>query len=247
MVDARLLFLGELARRIGDRVDSRRLGLYVYGELRERMAADSFFLAQASRQAEGLHGVLVMDEEVEYPPDSIYIEPYDESITEEPVLFTSEDNRQRWTFGTGRLSAECLTCTMRARGRLVGQISVMSYREHAYSSADVWLLQAVAHQLTVAFDRDLEGQEAAGREDELLGLVESTRLVSTSLEVTAVLQGLATSLAKTVGASAVVISRLDRDDTRLVPCAHAAGPDVSLGATLAPFSPAGHGSLETVL
>ncbi|HEY8286535.1 MAG TPA: GAF domain-containing protein [Chloroflexota bacterium] len=246
-IDTRVSFLGELARRIGDRLDSRELGQYVYGELREFMSADSFFLVQASLQSEGMHGVLVMDEEVEYPADSICIEPYDEGITQEPILFTSEDNRQRWTFGTGRPSASCLTCTMRARGRLVGQISVMSYREHAYSSADVWLLQAVAHQLTTAFDRILEGQEAARREDELRGLVESSRLLSTSLEVTAVLRGLATSLAKTLGASAVVISRLDRDDTRLVPCAHAAAPDVSLGATLAPFSPAGHGSLETVL
>ena len=246
-VDARLFFLGELARRIGDRIDNRQLGLYVYGELRALMPTDSFFLVQASLQSEGMHGVLVMDEGVEYPPDSIYIEPYDEGITDEPVLFTSEDNRQRWTFGTGRPSANCLTCTMRARGRLVGQISVMSYREHVYSSADVWLLQAVARQLSIAFDRVLEGEEAARREDELRGLVESGRLVSTSLEVTAVLRGLATSLAKTLGASAVVISRLDRDDTRLVPWAHAAGANVSLGAALAPFSPAGNGSLETVL
>ncbi|HXT35832.1 MAG TPA: hypothetical protein VN837_09670, partial [Chloroflexota bacterium] len=121
-IDARLIFLGELARRIGDQIDSRQLGLYVYGELRAFMPADSFFLVQASLQSEGMHGVLVMDEEVEYPSDSIYIEPYDEGITEEPILFTSEDNRQRWTFGTGRPSADCLTCTMRARGRLVGQI-----------------------------------------------------------------------------------------------------------------------------
>ncbi|HVA93202.1 MAG TPA: GAF domain-containing protein, partial [Chloroflexota bacterium] len=247
VADTRLSFLGDLARRIGEQRDSRQIGLYVYRQLREHMSTDSFYLAQASLQAEGMHGVLVMDEEVEYPPDSVYIEPYDENITQDPIIFTREHTRHRWTFGTGRPSANCLTCTMRARGRLVGQICVMSYQDNAYSAADMWLLQAVANQLTVAFDRALEGQEAARREEELRGLVESSRLVSTSLEVTAVLRGLATSLAKTLDASAVVISRLDRDDTRLAPCAHVVNPDVNLGAILAPFSPAGHDGLAMVL
>ncbi|MGH2346691.1 MAG: hypothetical protein ACRDG4_15810, partial [Chloroflexota bacterium] len=228
--------LDELAEWIIDQPEPRDLALRVYRRLKEVMSADSFYAAIGSRHAEGLHAVVVMDEDVEYPPASVYIEPYGDNMAQDISFFNREDTRDRWTFGTGRPSASCLTCTMRARGRVVGQVSTMSYRDDAYDAASASLFRAVARLLTVAFDRAIERQEAARREDELIALLESNRLVSASLEATEILRGLATSLAKTLGDGAAIISRLDQDETLLIPGAYAAAPPEEPKPLPAPFT-----------
>jgi signal transduction histidine kinase len=239
--------LNDLAGWIIDQPDPRDLAQIVYGRLKEVMAADSFYVAIGSLHAEGLHAVLVMDEDVEYPPSSIYIEPYDDNLTQDTIFFTREDTRGRWTFGTGRPSASCLTCTMRARGRAVGQISIMSYRDHAYDESAGSLLHAVARLLTIAFDRAIERQEAVRREEELTALLESNRLAGVSLEVTEILRGLATSLAGILSDGVVIVSRLDREETLLVPCAYASTPPTNPTTLPPPFMVAEHAAIEAVL
>ncbi len=239
--------LDDLAGRIIDQSEPRGLALYVYSRLQARMAADSFYVAMASHQAEGLHAVLVLDEDVEYPASSIYIEPYDESLAQEQVYFDRDGTRNRWTFGTGRPSASCLTCTMRARGRVVGQISIMSYYDGAYDDAAAALLRSVARLLTVAFDRILERQEAARREEELVGFWETNHRVNASLEETEFLRGLATSLAKTLQDGAAVISRLNADESLLVPCAFAGAHSGDPERLPPPFATTAHPEIAAVL
>ncbi len=245
--DPTALLLEDLAGRIIDQPEPRELALFVYARLRTRMPADSFYVAMASHQAEGLHAVLVMDEDVEYPSSSIYIEPYDESLAQEQVYFDREGTRNRWTFGTGRSSASCLTCTMRAGGRVVGQISIMSYYDGAYDDAAAGLLRAVSRLLTVAFDRALEGREAARREEELVAFWETNRRANTSIEVAEVLRGLATSLAKTLNDGVAVISRLNLDESLLVPCAFADAHSGDPERLPPPFTIAAHSEVDAVL
>jgi signal transduction histidine kinase len=239
--------LDDLAGRIIDQPEPRDLALFVYSRLRTLMPAESFYVAMASQQAEGLHAVLVMDEDVEYPSSSIYIEPYDESLTQEQVYFDRDATRNRWTFGTGRPSASCLTCTMRARGRVVGQISTMSYYDDAFDAVAGTVLRAVARLLTVAFDRILERQEAARREEELVGFWETNHRVNASLEVAEFLRGLATSLAKTLSDGSVVISRLNTEESLLVPCAFADAHSADPERLPPPFAIAAHPEIEAVL
>jgi len=128
----RLAAFGRIARRVGEQPDLPSLSRFVYGELSELLAVDSFFVARSAVRNDAVQGVLIVDGGVEYP------------LTGQP---------------TGHEARSSITCPIRVNGTVAGQLGVMSNRDDAYGSDDEPFVQVVADQLGVALTREGERDE----------------------------------------------------------------------------------------
>ena len=86
---SRLAAMSSIALRICEHADLHNLCMAIYQQLRGLLPIDSFYVALADRQSEGLHGLLVLDDGHEYPPQSLYV-PADERPIEAGPAFLGQ-------------------------------------------------------------------------------------------------------------------------------------------------------------
>jgi signal transduction histidine kinase len=118
---------------------------------------------------------------------------------------------------------------MRARGKVKGLLSVMSYRPRRFGIEEVALLAAIADQIGVAVDNAglYELEKERGRE--MAALYEITRSINCSLLLEDVLQDIVDSICDILHAHACRIALLEESNQELIVRA-AAGVEADWGA-----------------
>jgi signal transduction histidine kinase len=122
---------------------------------------------------------------------------------------------------------------MRARGRVKGLLSVMSYRPRRFTIEEVALLAAIADQIGVAVDnaRLYELEQERGRE--MAALYEITRSINRTLLLEDVLQDIVASVCSVLDARACYIALLeDEAQGLIVRAAAGVDPDWKTGARM---------------
>lgn len=228
----RLSAMSRIALRICEHPDLYELCMLVYQRIRDLMAVDAFYVALAEKQSEGLHGLLVLHDGREYPPQSLYVPAHERAADPAPVFLSQLQLEQQVALGSGRPPRSGLQCAMRSGGKLLGQVTVLSREPDAYTLDDAQFLQAIVDQLSTAVERDRYQSEAESREAELQTLLDSEHRVHDSMSVDFALRELAHGLLHVSRADGVIVTLWDASTDEGIPAAYAAAPGVTLQGLL---------------
>ncbi len=229
---SRLTALSRIALRICEHPDLHELCRFVYSRVRDQMLVDSFYVALAERESEGLHGLLIIDDGREYPPQSLHVPAHERAAGPAPALLSQLQLEQQVTSGGGKPARSGIKCAMRAGGRPLGQIAVLCREPEAYTLDDAQFLQAVADQLSTAVERDRYQAEAETREAELQRILDSEHRTQDSMSIDFALRELARGLLRVSGADGVIVTLWDDATDEGIPAAYAAAPGVTLQGLL---------------
>jgi signal transduction histidine kinase len=235
--EARLALIGRVAHRISESPAPKELCVFVYNLLSQALPIDSLYVAVAARQSEVLHGMLIMVNGVEYPPESLIIEDQHVVFGHGPVLLADPEDVAWLPFSGNTTVSSAIICAMRFGGRIVGQICVASSAVHTFAEDDLQLVQMVADQVGAAFELDQIRREFEVRESELQAMLDRDRQYSSSLSVDISLRELARALVRVSGADAVIIAVLSQDADAYTPVAYHALAGISLEGLLDPIAP----------
>ncbi len=106
---------------------------------------------------------------------------------------------------------------LRARGRTLGTIAVLSEEPQHFTSLDVQVLSAIAVQVAAAVENARLFEEKERRVGELAALNEISQAISSTLELTWVLKVVAQKTAAICNAERCSILLLDREKKELIP------------------------------
>jgi GAF domain-containing protein len=104
---------------------------------------------------------------------------------------------------------------MRARGRVLGVLSVMNYTPYDFSPHEVTFISAIADQIGVALDNARLFDETRRRMQELTSLRNVSTQVATTLDLWTVLEAIASATMELAGAAAVEIYLYESEGGRL--------------------------------
>ena len=104
---------------------------------------------------------------------------------------------------------------MRARGRVVGVLGVMSYTPYRFSSDEVTFISAIADQIGVAFDNACLFEEARCRVRELTTLQAISTQVASTLDLWTVLETITSSTLELIDASVAAIYLYEPESDKL--------------------------------
>ena len=121
---------------------------------------------------------------------------------------------------------------MRAEGRLLGQVTVLSREPEDYTLEDAQFLQAVVDQMSTAVERDRYQTEAESRRAELQTLLDGEQRTHDSMSVDLTLRELARGLLRVSEADGVIVTLWDSSADQGIPAAYAAAPGTTLQGLL---------------
>jgi PAS domain S-box-containing protein len=156
----RLAVVNRIAKAAGATLDIDALAETVCQEIVPAFQADAFFIALYDEGANELDFCIMVDEEVREPPSRHPLKPGWASlvITEKRplVVRNAEQEQERLPpgllFGTMRPSASWMGAPMMIGERVIGVISVQSYRPYVWDEEDELLLFIIADQVAVALE-----------------------------------------------------------------------------------------------
>ncbi|MBN1978040.1 MAG: GAF domain-containing protein [Anaerolineae bacterium] len=127
---------------------------------------------------------------------------------------------------------------MRARGRVVGVLGVMSYTPYRFSPDEVTFISAIADQIGVAFDNACLFEEARCRVKELSTLQAISTQVASTFDLWAVLETIVSSTVELIDAVAAAIYLYEGESDKLA-FATALGKDDSRARSRDPLPDTG--------
>ena len=105
---------------------------------------------------------------------------------------------------------------MRARGRVLGVLGVMNYTPREFSPEEVIVVSAVADQIGIALDNARLLEESRRRAEEMSALQATSMEVSSTLDLWAALETIASSALGLTGAAVVELHLYEDENDRLV-------------------------------
>ncbi len=164
----RLSLVNRISAAAGALLDLDDLLETVYREMTHIFGADAFYLALYDQATDSLDYRLQVDEGLRIPPDR---KPVGGGLTsrvivERKPLLVNDPSLpapglpQPEPWGTGKVPISWIGVPMLARERLVGVISVQTYREHHYDAEDLQLAATIADQVAVAVENARLYEEA---------------------------------------------------------------------------------------
>lgn len=104
---------------------------------------------------------------------------------------------------------------MRARGRVLGVLGLMSYTAHKFTPEDLTVISAIADQIGVALDNARLFEEARRRVRELTAIQAISTQVSSTFDLWTVLESIVASVLELTGATAVEVYLYEPEADRL--------------------------------
>ncbi len=164
----RLSLVNRISSAAGSVLDLGDLLETVYREMTHIFSADAFYLALYDPATNSLDYRLQVDEGLRVPQER---EPVGAGLTSRviverrPILVndlasSGEGFPHPETWGTGKVPISWIGVPMLSRDRLVGVISVQTYREHHYDAEDLQLAATIADQVAVAVENARLYEEA---------------------------------------------------------------------------------------
>lgn len=214
----RLALVNRIANAAGAALQTDDLMETVYEQVHPIFQPDAFFLALYDEDSDELDIRFLVDEGVRQP---VARWPLGKGLTsvvvgeKRPLIVSEEEEYQRlqispeW-FGT-KPPASWLGAPMMAGERVLGIISVQSYRPHAWDEQDELLLTTIADQVSVGLENVRLLEEARTRADELAVLNTLGRALTGRLSVEQVLNEAFQGTARLLDATNFYVALYDAD------------------------------------
>jgi GAF domain-containing protein/HAMP domain-containing protein len=194
----RLAVVNRIASAASATLHLRDLMETVYQEIVPAFKADAFFIALYDEEANELDFCFQVDEGVREAPER---RPLGTGLTsivvteKKPLVIRDEQERDRLLsspqlFGTMKRAASWLGAPMLVGERVIGVISVQSYRSDAWCEEDQLLLFTIADQIAVALENARLFAEAERRMQDLEALYRADEELYRHLHLEEVLQTL---------------------------------------------------------
>jgi diguanylate cyclase (GGDEF)-like protein len=175
-----LAMLNEVSRAIGSTIDLDALLELIYQQLRKVLASDTYFVALYHSEDKTQDIRILVDQGKRFPPRSIAL---DQGLASwviqnrRPLLIDDLAQEQKAlhvkpvTIGKTRLSASWLGVPISHGDQVLGILAIASYTPQAFSRGDMYLLENVAAQASLAIlnARQFAGVQEEARRDSLTG------------------------------------------------------------------------------
>ena len=207
----RLAVINRIARAAGAILHLDDLMETVYQEIAPAFQADTFFIALCDKETEELDFRFVVDEGVRESPGRVPLSGLTSLVVAEkkPLIIRDLEQEQDRLpepvlVGRGKLSVSWLGVPMLIGERVIGVISVQSYRPHAWDEEDEQLLFTIADQVAVALENARLFQKAVETAERLAEMdrLKTQFLANMSHE-------LRTPLNSIIGFSRVILKGID--------------------------------------
>ncbi|MGC8838877.1 MAG: GAF domain-containing protein [Anaerolineae bacterium] len=168
--------LMEVARVLSSTLAQEELLEAIRQQVAQVMRCSSYFLALYDEEAGELDFKVLVDGGQRYPPLRIPVGQGPAALVlreQRPLLIhdlTEEAETlglEVQTVGSGGISRSWLGVPLETRGRLLGLMAVTDYEPHAYTEADMALLENIARQVALALENSRLYEEARLRSEEL--------------------------------------------------------------------------------
>ena len=159
----RLAIVNRIGRVAGHEQDLEKLAGIIHREIAPVFEADSFYVALNNEKDGTIEFPFMIDEGKRVALDPV---PFDEGLTSivirtKKTLHTHNPNEQAnanrtitaTSYGSEKDPASWLGIPLMIEGRVIGMINVQSYRSNAYSDEQELLLQTIADQIAISFER----------------------------------------------------------------------------------------------
>ncbi|MCD6552423.1 MAG: GAF domain-containing protein [Anaerolineae bacterium] len=194
---AELTALNQIGRAISSTLHLDELAELIYREVSQIMDAAAFHIALYNQETNMLDYLLMIDEGVREPRQS---RPLGQGLsglivtTRKPILIKNlEEEKDKYprpgfVWGTGKFPSSWLGVPLLVGDKVVGVMSVQSYRPFAYDEDDLELFQTLGSQAAIAVEkaRLFEAEQTRRRQAEILGDV--SRIVGSTLDLHSVLR-----------------------------------------------------------
>jgi signal transduction histidine kinase/nitrate/nitrite-specific signal transduction histidine kinase len=220
----RLAAVNRISRAASSRLQLDGLVKTVYQELTSVFEAEALFIALYDDEAEELDFRLRIDRDVQEPPER---RPLREGLTslvvrERKALLIRNLEVERdglpepSLWGTMEAPQSWLGAPMLIEERVVGVISVQSYRPYAYDEEDRLLLSTIAEQVAVAVDNARLFEQERQQRDLAEALANAGAAVSGTLDLDQVIDRILEQVERVVGGDSFNVMLLDEGDARVV-------------------------------
>ncbi len=197
----RMAVLNDIGQAIASVLGEAQLAEMIFVQARRVLDADAGYIALYDEEHDLLHFPLTYDDGQWFPSDSLPLGsgPASQVIrTKTPILTTDAHDPllQRGTpFGfEERLSASSLHVPMLFGDRAIGAVSLQSYRERAYDTEDLLVLQVIAGQAAIAFENARLYAQTGQRLKEVNILHQASQALNSNLALEVVLDTVADHL-----------------------------------------------------
>ena len=186
----RLALVNRIARVAGAAVNLDELMETVYQEVANIFETDAFFIALYDQDTDELDFRFVVEKGERMFPGRFPVSGLTSWVIEEkkPLVIGDlkeerEDLPLPELIGSGDMAASWMGVPMLAGDRVIGIVSMQSYRSHIWNQEDEQLLFTIVDQITVAVENIRLLEEARIRAQELLVLNEMSRVFSSLRKV----------------------------------------------------------------
>ena len=205
----KLAILNEIGQRLSSTLSLNTLYETIYQQVMRVLPVDAFFIGLWHPAGREIHYVIGMADDCRVPPKVL---PLRDGMTERVIrtrkpVFIRDYRREgtaypRQTSWLRRdVPASLLLVPMLHRDKVVGVISVRSYRPYAYDDADVQLLSALAAQAAIAIENARLYESQQRRLAELTVLYEvGQQMTASAPDLRRLLQLVVTEAVKLTGA-----------------------------------------------
>jgi PAS domain S-box-containing protein len=169
----------------------------VYREIAPVFQGDAFFIALYDEEMGELDFCFLVDEGVRKYPGRIPLNGLTSFVVTEKKPLVIRDLEQERDHlpapvlvGGDKLPASWLGAPLMVGEQVIGAINMQSYRPHAWGEEDEQLLFTIADQVAVALENARLFEETRTRAEELAVLNEMGRVLTTMLDVDAVIESL---------------------------------------------------------
>lgn len=196
---ARLAAVKRITRAVGTPLHLDDLLETVYQEVMALLPAEAFFIALYDRDADELDFQIQVDKGIRSQPRR---HPLGNGLTSlvvtenRPLLIRDYEQEKNQLprpilWGTNKPSASWLGVPMQTGEQVVGVICVQTYRPRAYAQEEQQLLSTIADQVAIAVENARLFEAERQRAEEIETLTAVTRAVSSSLNLSQVLNTIA--------------------------------------------------------
>jgi GAF domain-containing protein/CheY-like chemotaxis protein len=220
----RLALLNRIATAASGTLHLDQLVETVYNEVAAIFEADAFSLLLYDEQAEELDARFLVDRGEVFPQQRWPLGSTLASVIiaeKKPLLIRDfrQEGRQevaQQRFGTMKEPLSWLGVPLRVADRVVGVVSVQSYRANAYGEDEQVLLSTIADQIAVAIENARLFEEARIRAEELAVLNELAQALTARLSMEAVLEEARRGAARLLDATNFFVALYDPEKDEVV-------------------------------
>ncbi|MCL4870899.1 MAG: GAF domain-containing protein [Anaerolineae bacterium] len=225
---AELGVINQVAETVARQLDPNQVMESVYQQIQRVLITDAFLIGLYDAVTDEIHYPILYDNGVRYEQSPVtrdsqsYI--YKLIDTGKPIMInlTAEEIAKieaaaAPTVGhIGAYPASLIYVPLFSGTKVIGAMSVQSYQPNAYDDGDLTLLIGIASHVAVALENSRLFAQTQERAVELATLNEMSRIASSQLRLSSLIQAVGEQIGKTFQASGVYVALFEAEQRRIV-------------------------------